>query len=204
MKGEHGYEADYPSDAARELPGASLTIRRATLRDVDGVTALSRRIYHPMPGLTEQMIRGQINNFPDGQFVAVHDGKIVGYCATFVIAEPSLLVHIRGTKSPVTALHRVTTSVALGSMEWMFPLTPSTGRLRIGQRLYNARKALAKELGLKGIAFGGRMPGLSRKLREVGSAEVVSRGGPRAKAARPCDQLPYGARFRAYRRTQRL
>src|SRR3546814_13715748 len=33
------------------------------------------------------MIRGQINNFPEGQFVAVFEDKIVGYCASSRIDE---------------------------------------------------------------------------------------------------------------------
>ncbi|MGE0629417.1 MAG: carbon-nitrogen hydrolase family protein, partial [Hyphomicrobiaceae bacterium] len=40
---------------------------------------------------------------------------------------------------------------------------PKYRRLRIGQRLYNARRRLCQQLRLKGIVFGGRMPGLSRR-----------------------------------------
>ncbi len=154
-----------------QLPSASLSIRRATLDDVVGIAALSRRIYYPMPGLTEQMIRGQINNFERGQFVAVHDGKIVGYCATFKISETAALgphTWHEITGNGFASRHDLTGT-------WLYGMDvsvdPEHRRLRIGQRLYNARKALAKELGLKGIVFGGRMPGLSRKLREVRSPE---------------------------------
>ena len=48
---------------------------------------------------------------------------------------------------------------------------PRYRRLRIGQRLYDARKQLCQTWGLKGIVFGGRMPGLARRMKSVGSAE---------------------------------
>lgn len=155
-----------------ELARARLSVRRATLADVQSIVALSRRIYHPLPALTEQMVRGQINNFPDGQFVAEHDGKVVGYCATFIISERFALAQ--------HSWHEITGNGFAARHDpngtWLYGMDvsvdPEHRRLRIGQRLYNARKALAKELELKGIAFGGRMPGLSRRLKELGSVEA--------------------------------
>ena len=44
--------------------------------------------------------------------------------------------------------------------------------LRIGQRLYDARKRLCEELRLKGIVFGGRMPGLAKRIRKVKTPEA--------------------------------
>src|SRR3546814_869013 len=48
---------------------------------------------------------------------------------------------------------------------------PDYRGLRISQRLYNARKQLCQHLRLKGIVFGGRMPGLSRRWSQVRSPE---------------------------------
>jgi len=42
---------------------------------------------------------------------------------------------------------------------------PARRRLRIGERLYDARKALAESLELKGIAFGGRIPGWKKRKK---------------------------------------
>ncbi len=60
--------------------------------------------------------------------------------------------------------------------DWLYGMDvsvdPERRRLRIGQRLYNARKALARELGLKGIVFGGRMPGYARRMRDFSSPEA--------------------------------
>ena len=81
----------HPKPDSGELRRARLVVRRAEPADIPAIAALSRRIYHPQPALTAQMVRGHLNNFPDGQFVAEHEGLIVGYCATFVIDEATAL-----------------------------------------------------------------------------------------------------------------
>ncbi|MBU0539094.1 MAG: carbon-nitrogen hydrolase family protein, partial [Gammaproteobacteria bacterium] len=59
--------------------------------------------------------------------------------------------------------------------EWLYGMEvcvdSSVRGYRIGQRLYNARKKLCEELGLKGIVFVGRFPSLSRRIKKYGSAE---------------------------------
>src|SRR5690606_30990289 len=46
--------------------------------------------------------------------------------------------------------------------------------LRIGRRLYDARKKLCMDLGLRGIVFGGRLPGLGRKLKQFGTPQAYA------------------------------
>src|SRR3546814_7936262 len=57
---------------------------------------------------------------------------------------------------------------------------PRVRGVRIGQRLYDARKTLAERLELKGIIIGGRMPGYHRNRRKVdgpeGYLEAVTTG----------------------------
>jgi hypothetical protein len=68
-------------------------IRQAKLKDVLAIGELVRRAYDDLPAYTQGEIRGQINNYPEGCFVALFDGAVVGYCAS-----------IRGWTPKVTAL----------------------------------------------------------------------------------------------------
>tara|TARA_Y100000813_G_scaffold163344_1_gene124186 strand:+ start:256 stop:513 length:258 start_codon:yes stop_codon:yes gene_type:complete len=70
-------------------PDQRLYVRNATLADIPGIIQLSRRVYEGtgMYGYTKGPLTGQINTFPDGQFVAMLGDTVVGYCATFRIAE---------------------------------------------------------------------------------------------------------------------
>ncbi|HEX7770355.1 MAG TPA: carbon-nitrogen hydrolase, partial [Dokdonella sp.] len=65
----------------------SLVIRVATRADIPGIVALSARTYGGDYSYLPEMVGGQLAQFPEGQFVAVHEGTVVGYCATFRIAE---------------------------------------------------------------------------------------------------------------------
>ncbi|MCB1745398.1 MAG: GNAT family N-acetyltransferase, partial [Gammaproteobacteria bacterium] len=167
-KSAHNPSSDKQGASASSKPvaKAKLIVRRAKLSDVQAIADLGRRVYAPHPSLTPRMIRGQINNFPEGQFVAEYDGKIVGHCATFIISgDVALKQHTWDeiTGNGFAARHNPDGDHLYG-ME--VSVDPAYRRLRIGQRLYSARRNLCEEWGLKGIVFGGRMPGYERKRRQ--------------------------------------
>jgi len=155
----------------RKKSRSRLVVRRVKRSDIDAMAELSRRVYDHSQAYTRRALRAQLNNFPDGQFVAEYDGRIVGHCATFMIAEklalaPHTWVEITG--QGLASRHDEAGDVLYG-ME--VSVDPEYRRLRIGQRLYDARKQLCETLGLKGIVFGGRLPGLARRIKSVGSAK---------------------------------
>ncbi|MDX2287793.1 MAG: GNAT family N-acetyltransferase [Hyphomicrobiaceae bacterium] len=156
-----------PADeAAAASAKPKLLVRRATLTDVPAMVELGRRVYAPQPSLNARMIQGQINNFPDGQFVAEFDGRIVGHCATFVIDEAvGLAPHTwrEITGNGYASRHDPDGDYLYG-MEVV--VDPDFRRLRIGQRLYAGRRQLCEEWRLKGIIFGGRMPGFERRRKQ--------------------------------------
>ena len=146
---------------------AKLEVRTARSSDVPGILKLIGAVYVGVENYTSGMIRGQINNFPEGQFVVLLDGTIVGYCASSRIDEAlALSPHDWETIS----------GNGFGSRhdptgDWLYGIEMVVSRdkrgLRIGRRLYEARRALAERLELKGIVFGGRMPGYARARRRV-------------------------------------
>ncbi|MFE8071088.1 bifunctional GNAT family N-acetyltransferase/carbon-nitrogen hydrolase family protein [Marinobacteraceae bacterium S3BR75-40.1] len=141
-------------------PSQRLFVRNAELSDIPQIVELSERVYDGtgMYGYTAGPLTGQINTFPEGQFVAMVGDRVVGYCATFRIAEQLAL-----------RSHSWTTITGNGYAsrhdpegDWLYGMEvcvdPEYRGYRIGQRLYNQRKRLCEELGLKGIVFGGRLP----------------------------------------------
>ena len=150
---------------------AKLEVRLATQKDVSGIVALVDRAYDRISGYSRGMVRGQINNYPEGQFVATYEGKIAGYCATMRIDERLALAPHSWDEI---------TNDGFGSRhdptgDWLYGfemcVDPEVRGVRIGQRLYDARKSLAERLELKGIVIGGRMPGYSRHKRKIGAPE---------------------------------
>ena len=159
--------------ASLKDPRSRLNVRTATLQDVTAIAELSNRVYAGtgMPGYTKASIRGQINHFPEGQFVAVVDDDVVGYCATFRIEEAvGLKPH---TWAEITGNGYASRHDPHG--DWLYGMEvcvdPDCRGYRIGQRLYNARKSLCETMSLKGIVFAGRLPTLEHRLKKFASVE---------------------------------
>ena len=149
-----------------------LRVRNASVADIAQLVALTARVYTAEWGHSAEMLRGQLARFPEGQFVAEYGDRVVGYCATFRVAEQTALApHTWGeiTGSGFAARHD-----AQG--DWLYGMDvcvdPDFRGLRIGRRLYAARKKLCQKLGLRGIVFGGRLPGLGKRMARYGSAQA--------------------------------
>jgi predicted amidohydrolase/GNAT superfamily N-acetyltransferase len=159
---------------ALQADKSPLEIRNARLEDVEAIRDLTERVYagSGMHGYPHEMITGQINHFPEGQFVVTHSGKVIGYCATFVIAgkvalRPHTWAEITG--GGFASRHDPDGDYLYG-MEVC--VDPAYRGYRIGQRLYNERKKLCREWRLKGIIFGGRLPSLHRRIKAYASVDA--------------------------------
>ncbi len=120
---------------------------------------------------TAAQVRGQINAFGEGTFVAEYEGAIAGYCATLLVTEARALAQHSWneiTGGGYGSRHDPDGDMLYGSE---VSVDPAYRRLRIGQRLYRARKELCEYLELKGIVFGGRMPGYQRRRKQFPNPE---------------------------------
>lgn len=151
----------------------TLQIRNAHIRDVPELRRFVNRVYQEagIPGYTEGALNGQINNFPEGQIVVTYGNQIVGYCATFRISgdialKPHSWEEITGNGY---ASRHDPNGDHLYGMEVC--VDPNFRGYRIGRRLYNERKRLCQDLGLKGIVFAGRIPSLAKKIARYKTAE---------------------------------
>ncbi len=160
--------------ADKTKPVPKLEIRHTTTADIEGIRSLMRRAYPsfgPEGVYSDAQLRGQLNQFPQGQLVAIYEGKVIGFCATFLVSETLAL-------SPhdwATITGRGYASRHDPNGDWLYGMDvcvdPEFRGQRIGQRLYNERKRLCQHLRLKGVVFAGRMPNLARRWASAGSAE---------------------------------
>lgn len=161
-------ESDRPFNSKSRLQ-----IRNARRNDVPAICALTERVYAGtgMKGYSRAAVTGQINNFPEGQFVVLDDHKVVGYCVTFMVdGRLALKPH---TWAGITGNGYAANHDPKG--DWLYGMEvcvdPDYRGYRLGQRLYNERKKLCQALGLKGIVFAGRLPTLSRRIKKFGTVE---------------------------------
>ncbi|NPV50658.1 MAG: GNAT family N-acetyltransferase [Candidatus Methanofastidiosum sp.] len=152
-------------------PSSKLVIRNASMKDVKEIHKLSIKTYKEMPPYSLDIIRAQINNFPEGHFVAVYEGKIVGYCSTIRVPEKLALGH--HSWKEVTGGGYGSTHDPKGTYLYGIDIFVDSDYrgLKIGERFYRERKKLCKYYRLKGIVFAGRMPLLSKRIKKVGTVE---------------------------------
>ena len=155
---------------SKKIKSANLVTRNATLEDVPEIYALNQKVYGAL-SFTDKMIRSHITTFPEGQFIAIYDGKIVGYASTCIVDEKiALETHTwKGATGGGYATQHNPDGEYLYGMD--VSVDPDMRGMRIGQRLYNMRKKLCLELDLKGIVFGGRMPNYAKHARKGMSPE---------------------------------
>ncbi len=144
---------------------AKLIIRQAKSSDAAAIARLSVKVYGIAEAFTAAELRGQINNFPEGQFVAEYEGKIVGHCATMILTHQQAFSPHSWEEISAGGYGRPPADEGDVLYGFEVCVDPDYRRLRIGQRLYRKRKELCQNFELKGIAFAGRMPGYARRKR---------------------------------------
>ncbi|MER0237954.1 bifunctional GNAT family N-acetyltransferase/carbon-nitrogen hydrolase family protein [Fulvimarina sp. MAC8] len=156
---------------AEKRASPKIEVRVAEKEDVDAIIELSAKVFRNETPYTRGMILGQMSAFAEGQFVVVYEGEVVGYAATMMLPEKKALG--QHTWAEVTGGGYAAMHDRKG--EWLYGMEvcvdPDRRRLRIGKRLYDARRRLATDLHLKGIAFGGRIPGYRRNQKKYDTAE---------------------------------
>ncbi|HET8753576.1 MAG TPA: bifunctional GNAT family N-acetyltransferase/carbon-nitrogen hydrolase family protein [Salinimicrobium sp.] len=133
--------------------------------------------YESMAGQywSEHDIKTLIKIFPEGQFCIVIDGKIAG-CALSLIVDYNkyddnhTYATILGDKDFST--HTRDGDVLYGIDVF---INPEYRGMRLGRRLYEARKELCEQLNLKSIIFGGRIPNYSKYAKELTPKKYIEK-----------------------------
>ncbi|KTD15008.1 GNAT family N-acetyltransferase [Legionella israelensis] len=149
-----------------------IIVRNAKPKDIGAIRELVGLVYpSEMENYPPDALRGHMNHYPQGQFVVEYENKIVGYCATFKISgEIALKPH---TWDEITGHGFASRHDPQGDYIYGMEVCvhPDYRGLRIGNRLYTARKRLCQAEGLKGVVFGGRLPGYRRHHKKYPRAE---------------------------------
>ena len=150
-------------------------IRRAEVNDAPAVAELYRKVYPTGYQYPPKILRGQIESFPEGVFVATRGDDIVGYCATMQAFEQDVF-------QPHTWLEITGGGTGKGHEpkgRWLYGyeifVDPEERRQGIGHRLYHARAELCRARRLKGIAICGRLPLLKKRMAGLGSVQSYVR-----------------------------
>lgn len=156
-----------------EKTANKLILRNLTIEDYDDIKRIMDRVYPTLGGWTKKEFTSQIDTFPEGQICIEDDGHVVA-------AAQSLIVNYdkfgdRHTYEQITGMGMLTTHDPKGDTLYGLDVfvDPDYRGLRLGRRLYDARKELCVWLNLKRIIAGGRIPGYAKHANEMPPSKYI-------------------------------
>ena len=127
-----------------------LELRHLTLDDYDDIRELQDAIYQRVGGtLPFKQFKAQISTFPDGQICIDDKGKVVAVALSVIVDYEQF--GDKHTYEDITGDAYITTHDPTGDVLYgvVVLVSPGYRGLRLGSRLYEARKELVRNLNLR-------------------------------------------------------
>jgi GNAT superfamily N-acetyltransferase len=139
-----------------------VTVRNTTKADFEAVQAVQQSTYASLGCWTRAELENHLRVFPQGQFVAELDGRIVGTASTLIILWDDYGPDHDWTEVTGGGDFRTHNPDGFTLYGAEVAVDPAVRRKGVGQALYKARRDLCKALNLKRIIAGGRLPNYHR------------------------------------------
>ncbi|WP_415720188.1 GNAT family N-acetyltransferase [Photobacterium ganghwense] len=153
-----------------------LNLRVIEKSDYPELAALMDLVFHDVGGSWPRMtIMDLIHQFPDGQICIEDDGKIIGAALTIKVdynrfSLPHVYTDIINENNVIQ--HQPSGDALYGLDVFVHP---DYRGLRLGRRLYEARKELCRNDNLKAILAGGRIPGYHKHAGSMKVTEYIEK-----------------------------
>ncbi|MEZ4838249.1 GNAT family N-acetyltransferase [Flavobacterium sp.] len=123
----------------------------------------------------EHHIEKLLSIFPEGQLVVLVDGKVVGSALSLIIDYRKVIAN--HTYAQITGNYSFDTHNPSGEVLYGIDvfIHPKFRGLRLGRRLYDARKELCEQLNLKSIIFAGRIPNYIDYKEELSPKQYIEK-----------------------------
>lgn len=120
-------------------------------------------------------IENLLERFAEGQLVILADGKVVGAALSLIVDE--ILVDKNPNYAKITGNYTFSTHNPKGEILYGIDvfINPDYRGLRLGRRLYDARKELCEQLNLKGIVFAGRIPNYKKHADKLTPKKYIEK-----------------------------
>jgi predicted amidohydrolase/ribosomal protein S18 acetylase RimI-like enzyme len=164
--------AEAPQDSTAVIPakvrakstkpskrGHKLVLRRLSMEDFRDVRAIFETAYADMGGSwTREQIAALIDVFPEGQICIADKGRVIALALSLIVKYSDW--GDKHTYAEITGDGTFSTHDPDGDTLYGVDVIvhPEYRNLRLGRRLYDARKELCDQLDLRAIVAGGRIP----------------------------------------------
>lgn len=153
----------------------SLELRNIRATDYADIKAIMDRVYPIIGGAwTKDEFASQLARFPEGQICIEDKGRVVAAALSVIVDYDDF--GDNHTYYQITGNGHLTTHNPAGDTLYGVDVFvhPDYQGLRLGRRLYDARKELCEKLNLKRIIIGARIPGYERYHGEITPQKYVN------------------------------
>lgn len=149
-------------------------IKKVELRnlEIEDYRQLKKSMIESYPEMADSYwgsddIERLLSIFPEGQLVILVDGKVVGSALSLIVDEK--LVEKRHNYQQISGNYTFSTHNPNAEILYGIDvfIHPNYRGLRLGRRLYDARKELCEQLNLKAIVFAGRIPNYREHAKKL-------------------------------------
>lgn len=158
---------------------SKVIIRNMTKEDIPKVVELQKAAFPYMAAegvyWRPEQLEAHLKVFPEGQFVADYDDKIVGSCSSLIVQfNPEYKEHTwkEACGDNVFSAHNPKGDSLYGAD---ISTHPDNRRLGVATKIYDARKALAIKLNLRRIIAGARLFNYCEFAKELSPLEYVQK-----------------------------
>jgi predicted amidohydrolase/GNAT superfamily N-acetyltransferase len=155
-------------------PEHILNLRNLTLDDYPDLKEIMDLVYPNMEGVSsEKKLRAQLSTFPEGQICIEDHGKVVAAAFSLIVDYDKF--GDRHTYREITGDAYLTTHDPMGDVLYGAEVVvhPDYQGMRLGRRLYEARKELCQNLNLRSIVAGGRIPNYHNYAHEMSPQKYI-------------------------------
>ncbi|HSM51341.1 MAG TPA: GNAT family N-acetyltransferase, partial [Thermoanaerobaculia bacterium] len=158
--------------------GRSFHVRRPVPGDFPQMIAVCSAVYSAAKPWRPEQLASHLRVFPEGQFVVaeIASGRIVGMASSLIVRWDDYDFRAdwrEWTAGGFFTNHDPEAGRTLYGAEVM--VDPAFQRRGIGKRLYAARRALVRRLGLRRIRAGARLRGYHRHAARLTPEQYVER-----------------------------
>lgn len=166
-------DQDTPNEQA-EREEYRLRLRNMRPDDYADVRSIMNRVYRSLGGAwTRRQFEAQIRRFPEGQICIEDNGRVVAAAISLIVRYDRF--GDQHTYSEITGNGYLTTHDPEGDVLYGVDVfvDPDYRDMRLGRRLYDARKELCRKLNLRAIVAGGRIPGYDQYAAQLSPEEYI-------------------------------
>lgn len=165
-----------PYDDPTQEPEHNIQLRQLTPEDYDDVQIIMDKVYPNLDGAwPDRKYKAQLSVFPEGQICIEDHGRVVA--AAFSVIVDYDKFGDQHTYDEITGDAYLTTHDPQGDVLYGVDVfvDPDYRGMRLGRRLYEARKELCQNLNLRAIVAGGRIPNYRHHAHEMSPQAYIEK-----------------------------